>query len=385
MGRRKTGAAPYSVCNHRGTAQANATIGGRRIRQSLGIPWRDDRRGAREIGKAAAEWYAKTVAGRVTERHARITTSLTLAELVAKWLTHIDAARPRSASMFNSHGARFLKVFHNASEAFADTAPQAYVTMRLGQAVRRTVQKEQSSLFNFYAWCVHHDFIASLPTRYELPVGLAGIRTGKQREEPVEVTPAEARAIIAALPEWSAPQRGWRDGETMSGRYRVRAVFVFAYATGLRPSTVMRLECPRHWAPGATKLQITEAIDKAKFKRKLPLTKAALAVLQECATAPGPIFGCHDYRKPLRKAAIAVLGAERGARFARYDFRHAFGTHVLDASQNLLGTARLLGHTQVSTTNRYLHAADKDAEDALRLAELGSDSAAGPGDSPPDP
>ena len=67
----------------------------------------------------------------------------------------------------------------------------------------------------------------------------------------------------------------------------------------------------------------------------------------------------HDLRVQWKRAAAKVLPAAKAKLFSVYDFRHAAGRRMVQASGgNLLGVAHQLGHTQLTTTNRYLAPAE---------------------------
>ncbi len=137
--------------------------------------------------------------------------------------------------------------------------------------------------------------------------------------------------------------------------FRVRDRVRFLYETALRPGTVAALEVPRHWKPGDRAVTITADVDKCGNARPVPLTKAALDVLERCAPERCPIFGKHAIRLQIKRAAAKVLDPVRAKDFSLYDFRHGRAVHALDASKsNLLGIAHLLGHKKLSTTDRYL-------------------------------
>jgi hypothetical protein len=79
----------------------------------------------------------------------------------------------------------------------------------------------------------------------------------------------------------------------------------------------------------------------------------------------GLIFGSHDYRDQLRKAAEAVLDARRAATFTAYDLWYLRLTKLAEAG-NIMGAAHLAGHKRPSTTDRYLRPRLRAGERALR-------------------
>lgn len=378
MGRRSGPRPPFSVYSDRGIAFINARVGSRRVRESLGLPLGPpDTRSARderEAQKAAAQRYAELVAGRVLAPGPRVLTTLTLHELITLWLAEMAPLYPRSIKALIVYGRHFESFADEGADKrapleriTADDGPQRYALHRIKSTLRGTLRKELSALGGFLAWAKANEMFASVPPRAVIPKGMHGTRTGPQRAKPVAITPREAQRIIAALPEWAA--KGGRKGgdrSTIRGAFPVRDRFVFAYETGLRPSSLDRLEVPRHWVPGSRDLTITDDIDKASFGRTVPLSDAAIAVLERHAPAAGLVFGRHDYRAHVKAAALKVLPAAKARAFAAYDFRHGRGTHALEASGDLLGVAHLLGHRQVTTTNLYVHTSEEHARNVIK-------------------
>lgn len=369
LGRRKIGGKPFSVYGDNGIAMFNATIGGRRIRETLGVPYSEDKRAAREIETLAARRYAELAAGRVAKPEGRVRTGDSMADLLGAWILDVEKLYPSSLRMFETHARRFAEFTRSVATIFSDEGPRQYAMNRLKDVTRGTVRKELSSLFAFYDWAKTNEHITSVPPRPELPRGMAGKRSGTHRAAPVVVTNDEALRIVRALPEWAARGGGTKPAKAVAGAFRVRDFFELLYETGLRPGTIARLEVPKHWKPGQRTLTITRDIDKVRYAREVPLSARAIAVLQKCAPERGLVFGQHDYRSHYKAAAVAVLGEERGRDFAPYDLRHERITIVLAASQDLLGTAYLAGHKQITTTNRYLHAAQEQAAHAVAATE----------------
>ena len=169
----------------------------------------------------------------------------------------------------------------------------------------------------------------------------------------------EINAVLVHLPEWHHAPRAPRP-------YPVRARFIIAWETALRPETLDKLCAPEDYRRGTDGLFIRDEIDKARFGRRLPLTDRARAALDSVCPDIGLIFGRHDHRNLLHKAAAkAELPPEKAERISPYDFRHSRLTFLAENSTNLAGIAYLAGHKNVSTTNLYIRPTEHAAEQVL--------------------
>lgn len=166
----------------------------------------------------------------------------------------------------------------------------------------------------------------------------------RRRGAATPITAEQARAIVALLPEQSESKK--------EEPFAIRARFALMLETGLRPKTLDQLRVPEHYTKGAEVLRITAGIDKNEYARTLPLTDVARAALDSVCPGEGLIFGRHDYRPQLQKAAKQVLPPHLAATFTAYDLRHRCATE-LAATGDLTGAAYLMGHKQVTTLNRY--------------------------------
>lgn len=314
-------------------------------------------------GIEAARLYAETVKDSGKRKSKGVVRSLaplreTLAEWVASLHGTLDTETVETYELYAfKHFAAF---FATLGEATDETRIEAYAVARLRAVLRSTVRKEMSSLHGFVRWCKLEGLISALPPWPELPAKAKGTRAGKQRQKANQLSPAQVEAFIAALPMWS--ERKDRRGK--GTHFAVRPRYIIAYQTGLRPATLDAATW-EDWK-GAT-LTIDDEDDKARFGRNVPLSAIAIDELTrlhaELGTpTTGPIFGRHDYRAATTKACVK---AGIDLKVAPYDFRHARGTHLVDDGASLSGVAFLLGHTQVTTTNKYAKGSQRAAEAAL--------------------
>jgi integrase len=298
-----------------------------------------------EAAKRAAKIYAEHHLGR---RRARVKASdpnVPIMEVAALWLVDVERELGEATVDTMMVYVRHFAEFFGTVGALVDVACARYARERLGRVKRATVQKELSALRRFLTWCVEHEVLSRAPAVPSPPRRSLGKPFEKRRRsKATPLTPDEALAIIAALPEWS------KSGKVTP--FVVRARFRLAWETALRPNTISLLSVPENYVRGSSVLVITDEIDKARFGREVPLTDDAKAALESVCPSAGIIFGRHDYRDQLKRAAASVLPPERARTFTAYDLRHARATQWAE-SGNLVGVAYLLGHKQITTTNKY--------------------------------
>ncbi len=328
------------------------TVNGQRVERSTGKT---------EKGAAAAEAasiYANALAGKVAPaRKKAIAGDAKLVDLTGAWLDQLPNP-PATVAIYEIYARQWVAHFRTI-HAVSQESIEEFTKVRLRGVIRKTILKELSQLRCFLRWCRKSGHLAVLPV---VPVPDAidrGTRANPKRKiEPVPLSEKEALAIRKALPETA---RKWKGRER-----RPRAFFTVLWETGLRPITVHRFIAGTHYVKGANELVITDDVDKAHYGRTVSITPAARAALLSALPKTGQvIFPRCDYRKLLKAAgAKAGLPPEKVAGLTRYDFRHGRTTSLVRSTGNLLGTAQLVGHTQVSTTNRYLHP-DREQGDSV--------------------
>jgi integrase len=360
----------------RGIFYVRFTHAGRRRCRSTGTGDRS------QAQKRAAEIYAMMTTAQSIEAGAGNRRALDQVEVVvvlAAWLRDaevegIASARARddgSRSTWEGYAQSWLSFFKTAAE-IADVATlHRYVRHRLDQVTAATVRKECSALQSLLKWMARPDvgYLDAAPDVPRPPKRATGTRA--QRRRRVDLDAPTVESIIDHLPE------RLRNGKPC------RAFFRLLWETGLRRSSLERLQAPRDYRRGDEVLRLPPEADKARWGRELPLTPRARVALDAVVPEAGRLFDPRtDYRKALRRAALAAgVPADLARSVSNHDFRHARTTDLLSQEgASLAGVAYLVGHRQVTTTNRYVHPGKRAAAAALGLSgcDTGCGGAAGP-------
>jgi len=178
-----------------------------------------------------------------------------------------------------------------------------------------------------------------------------------RKASPTILPPQEVKRLLVAMPE-----RSRRTGEW------VRPFFTVLWETGLRESTVLKLEVGRHYTKGAPRLFISRDIDKARFQRHVPLTAAARAALDRVCPREGLIFAGvkqQNLRDSL-EAAVRAAGLDKSV--SPYDLKHSRASQLANSGAPLAGVAHLLGHKHISTTALYVTSNEDAASAAVTRA-----------------
>jgi integrase/recombinase XerC len=182
------------------------------------------------------------------------------------------------------------------------------------------------------------------------------------------------RGIIASNP--AADIRGPRPGRKLaaflpideakelldSGKLSVRdrAILELLYATGLRVSELSGLDMD----DVDCEEQTVRVLGKGRKERVVPYGGKAASALDAYVEARGPARGPLFSGRSGRRLGVRTLfeivrrrarsvGLTR--RVSPHTLRHSFATHLLDAGADLRAIQELLGHSRLSTTQRYTH------------------------------
>jgi integrase/recombinase XerC len=172
-----------------------------------------------------------------------------------------------------------------------------------------------------------------------------------EKRLPVFLPIDDTERLLNGLPAGDA----WAD--------RDRAILETLYGTGLRVSELVGLD----WEHVDFENECVRALGKGRKERIVPIGEIALDALRA-------------YRRALGEAGVdaaAVFVSRRGrrlttrsvARFVKryaqrsgtpvaaspHALRHSFATHLLNQGADLRAIQELLGHSSLSTTQRYTH------------------------------
>jgi len=214
---------------------------------------------------------------------------------------------------------------------------------------KTSIARKLSAIRSFFGYLEKHGVISRNPA--------TAVLTPKQEKPiPSYLTVDDAFRLLDSI-----------ETETLAGK-RNRAMLETLYSTGIRVSELVGLDVENVDFEG----RVIRVLGKGSVERIVPIGKKA-------------VFAIRDYRENLRGNPEKVPDIWKGplilnknggrltdrsvarildqtARAAGltmpvspHDLRHTFATHLLDAGLDLRVVQELLGHRQLSTTQKYTH------------------------------
>jgi integrase/recombinase XerC len=166
----------------------------------------------------------------------------------------------------------------------------------------------------------------------------------------------EAKALVESQP----PPPVRRPAPSSWHAARTTAMLELLYASGLRVSELAGLDVSDLDLDART----VRILGKGRKERIVPYGMAAARALSAWFDARGPrrgpvFLGVRGRRINVREVYDVVRDAARAVGIVRtvspHTLRHTFATHLLGRGADLRGIQELLGHSRLSTTQRYTH------------------------------
>ena len=230
---------------------------------------------------------------------------------------------------------------------------RAYLGLLARQNKKSTQARKLSCLRTFFKFLVREGVITDNPA--------AAVRTPKlEKYLPTHLTVDETFALIDSVP--AADILHARD----------RALLEVLYSTGIRVSELVGMNRDDM----ELNLGIIKVRGKGRKERVVPIGKKAMAAVTHYIHLIDTARGT-DYPRESGTRTTALFLNKRGGRLtgrsvARFidkyvkhcglqrsisphSLRHSFATHLLNAGADLRAIQELLGHENLSTTQRYTH------------------------------
>lgn len=219
----------------------------------------------------------------------------------------------------------------------------AYLDQREFQP--RTIARKLSSLRAFLAFLRREGYLAE-DLRHWLKIPRL------PRSLPHTLTVEEMQKFL---------EEGAAEGSEKWIDLRNQAILELLYAGGLRVSELTAL----HTSDVNLDQGIVRCFGKGGKERVIPLGRPALQALRAYLSvrpgaSPGPLF-LSQKRGPLTRSQVwrvvqkKALEKEIRKKVHPHTLRHSFATHLLEGGADLRAIQELLGHSNIGTTEIYLH------------------------------
>jgi integrase/recombinase XerC len=277
-------------------------------------------------------------------------TTYTMRNFAKEFYKHLDiekAAPYNTKKAYHGDIEHFVKFVEEGPEEMVDhNTIRAYILSIYKDVKKSTLSRKVSSIKIFFRFCKRRGYIAENPALV--------IRNPRiEKHLPKFYTIDEMFHFLDYL-----PKEGWLN-------LRNRAIFELMYSTGMRSQEALGIDFKDLHLDGMW-VRVT---GKGQKERILPFGEKAKGALEhyistlkdrgQCAPA-GPVFvnaqGSRlSYRGLLKIMKKHQLNVHLFKDLALHGIRHSFATHMLDNDADLRSIQELLGHSKLSTTQKYTH------------------------------
>ena len=281
---------------------------------------------------------------------------LLLRSAVADWSTYL-----RTERVFSTHTIRaynkdisdfilFLEEEGNSAKKINKYDVRRWLAFTAKKNPKSaTINRRLSSLKNFFQWLCRENRIESDPS--------IGIRRPKIPQKLPRFLDVNEAALVVEEPS----QKGWY-------QIRNKAILELIYGTGMRVSEAASLDI----IDVDFEDRLVKVFGKGKKERLSPFGPPAAKALKEWLRESGKTAGALFLNRKgnrLSSRSIWQICRDSGRKNGIHDvhphsLRHSCATHLLGAGADLRSIQEQLGHTSLSTTQRYTHV---DAAQLLRV------------------
>ncbi len=292
----------------------------------------------------------------------------TWSQAIEDFSRHLSVERGLSPNTRRAYASdvRQLTV-HTGAEISPQALDSQHVRAWLASLHRRrspaTLGRKLASVRCFFRWLVREGGRRDDPT-----AGIPMPKLEKRLPRPLSVDDCEQLITRdRRVSRQPAPEGGERARRAEWMRLRDRALVELLYGTGIRIGELVALDV-RDLELRAQEIRV---LGKGRKERVVPIpeqARRALAAWVEIRRHPGllgePLFISLRTRRDAEPRRLAAREARRilaerathadlGEHVHPHRLRHSYATHLLDMGADLREIQELLGHTSLSTTQKY--------------------------------
>lgn len=229
-----------------------------------------------------------------------------------------------------------------------DIKPAVYAFM--GEQIKpATYNIRRNYLLQFFSWCVREGIFT------ENPLASFKKRTDEGRTVAID---SEILARLISLP----------DKKTFAG-VRDRALILFTLDTAIRPNEAFSV-LPSDINLRSLEIYVRPGSSKTKVSRTLPISPLTAKAIKDLLAArhsswedSGPVF-CSSIGTPLNRHTwndrLETYSSKLGFKIRPYDLRHCAALYLLRNGCSAFTLRKILGHTTMQMTTRYLNISNDD-------------------------
>ena len=227
------------------------------------------------------------------------------------------------------------------------------------QYARRTIARKAASLRRYFGWCGVVGLVETDPT--------VGVQAAAGHGRLPRVLDRRDLEVLLDGRHHDGGGPAWR-------RHRDDAVLEVLYGSGVRVGELCGLDLGSlDLAAGAATVW-----GKGSKQRRVPLSDPAVTALGAWLSSRPDAVGhgaeaealfLNERRRRLTSRDVRRIVDRRAPTPTHpHALRHSFATHLLDGGADLRAVQELLGHADVSTTQRYTHVSREHLRDAYGAA-----------------
>lgn len=256
---------------------------------------------------------------------------------------------------YQGHVKRF---FNRFPDAWRDPSLKTCVMEFMADEIKpATYNLRLVYLRAFFQYCVEEGHLDSNP--------LDGFKRRKAQPRIVEI-PEDTLQRLLALP----------NQQTFAG-LRDYTLILFTLDTGIRPKEAFQLTV-EDFDLGHLVVTVPEAISKTRTARTLPILPMTAEALRKLfRVRPDfwdenvPVFCSNEGTQMNRHTwgdRMEAYSKQLGIHIRPYDLRHSFALMYLRNGGHAFGLQRMMGHTDMNMTKRYVHLTGQDLAKTHRTA-----------------